>query len=436
MGYNEDMSTSPSIIPDQAPAAIADYAKAIQTLCDERCRRILLGGLIECLGRGGMARIQEYTGISKVTLIKGKEDYRAVVDRASADVENGTSNASVEEDRRVRREGGGRKVITEKYPDLDDKILKILEAHGSVLGTPEKPLLWTTQSTYSIAQLLEELHGIKVSAQTVARRLDTMGFSLQKNRKHVESGKQSPDRDAQFRHISEKCSEFISENQPVISVDAKKKELIGNYKNDGQEYRKSGDPRKVNDHDFVGPEGKAVPYGIYDIGANKGYVNVGISADTAEFACVSIKRWWDTMGKSQYPNATKLMITADCGGSNSSRGRLWKIELQKLADCTGLEIHVSHFPPGTSKWNKIEHRLFAQISRSWRGIPLETLAIIVALIGATTTNTGLEVQCELDQNIYQRGIKISDAELASINLKRDELLGDWNYVIYPSNATN
>ena len=393
-------------------------------LLDERQRRIFAASVAKMLSHGGKKVVSELTSLSYPTLAKGAKE----VEELEFDPQ---ARPSIKDGQRVRKEGGGRKSITERCPGIDEAIEALLDGH--VVGNPESPLCWTTKSTYVLQKLLEK-QGLKISPDTIANRLKAMNFSLQQNRKYLEKGANSPDRDAQFRFISDLCQSFFAEGMPVISVDAKKKELVGNYKNAGREYRRVGDPRKTNGHDFEGPEGKATPYGIYDIYANEGFVNVGISADTAEFAAFSIKRWWETMGKSRYPNATKLLITADCGGSNSARTRLWKVQLQKLATELQLDIHVCHFPPGTSKWNKIEHRLFAQISRTWRGQPLESLAVIVSLIAATTTDKGLSVHCELDENAYERGIKVSDKEMASLNLERSAWRGDWNYVMHPQSA--
>lgn len=388
---------------------------------DEQQRRLFTGALVDAVGRGGLKLVSQITGMSQTTLAKGRNECDSLVCDPGIRKKSGAAG-------RIRREGGGRKALTENYPEIDAAIEKLTDGH--VVGNPENPLCWTTKSTYSLAKLLHD-QNIHVSAQSVGKRLKALGFSLQQNRKYVEKGSDSPDRNKQFELINEQCKIFQNQGLPVISVDTKKKELVGNYKNGGREYRRTGDPRLVNGHDFEGEGGKAAPYGIYDINADEGFVNVGISADTAEFAVSSILRWWETMGVKRYPEAKKLMITADCGGSNSVRAKLWKVELQKLADRTGLEIQVSHFPPGTSKWNKIEHRLFAQISRNWRGQPLESLAVIVSLIASTTTAAGLRVQCELDENEYQRGIRISDEDIAKVNLNRNAWRGDWNYTIKP-----
>ena len=390
-------------------------------LLNERDRRLFAGSVVDLLGRGGMTYVRGATGLAKGTVRKGQKECQELECNPKA-------RKTVKENQPIRQAGAGRKTVVEHNPTVMDEIHSQLDGH--VIGNPENPLTWTTKSTYGLAEELKK-KGIVISPKSVGRLLKADGFSLQQNRKYVEKGGKSEDRDEQFRLINERVKSFIQQGQPVISVDTKKKELVGNYKNNGSEYRPSGKPRLVNDHDFEGEGGRAAPYGVYDIANNEGFVNVGISADTAEFAAFSIRQWWDTMGKARYPNATKLMITADGGGSNSSRSRLWKLQLQKLADETGLEICMAHFPPGTSKWNKIEHRLFAQISRNWRGQPLETLQVIVSLISATTTNTGLTVKCQLDKNTYEKGIKVSDEEFEAINLIRDAWRGDWNYRIAP-----
>ena len=399
----------------------ATFVGRMSPLLDERERRLFAGSLANMLGRGGLKRVSELTGMSRVTVRKGQAESEDL----PCDPKLYRKGAETES---VRQAGAGRKSITERAPGILEAIRALLDGH--VVGNPENPLCWTTKSTYTLSKLLQE-QGVKVSPNTVGKLLKDDGFSLQQNRKYVEKGEHSVDRDRQFRFIKDLVSQFIVNADPVISVDTKKKELVGNYKNNGKEYRPKQTPRMVNAHDFEGEGGKAAPYGIYDIAANEGFVNVGISADTAEFAAFSIKRWWEEMGKTRYPEARRLMITADGGGSNSSRGRLWKVELQKLANELGLDIYMSHFPPGTSKWNKIEHRLFAQISRNWRGKPLETLEVIVSLIASTTTNSGLVVKCALDDKFYEKGIKVSDDEMKSINIERCEWRGDWNYIIRP-----
>lgn len=331
---------------------------------------------------------------------------------------------------RVRRQGGGRKKAVDKDKTLRSDLQKILEF--ATRGDPEAPLLWTAKS---VRQLTAELQRMKhtVSHQVVADLLHELGYSLQANRKTRE-GTDHPDRNAQFEHLNGKVKWALGRRQPVISVDTKKKELVGNFKNSGQELRPKGQPEEVRVHDFVDPEqGRATPYGVYDLGRNSGWVSVGMDHDTAEFAVETIRRWWRSMGQPAYPQATRLLITADAGGSNGARLRLWKVELQRLADETGLRIVVCHFPPGTSKWNKIEHRLFAYISQNWRGKPLRSFATIVNLIAATTTSTGLKVHAELNAQPYQAGIKVTNQQLAQVNLHRDKFHGDWNYEIQPRN---
>ena len=298
-------------------------------------------------------------------------------------------------------------------------------------GNPENPLRWTTKSLRKLAEALKSL-GYSISHMTVGRLLGVLGFSLQVNQKMKQVGKESPDRDRQFTHINDTAKKYMQEGEPVISVDCKKKENVGNFKNGGAEYAPEKTLVETLDHDFPIPElGKAIPYGVYDMTNNEGYVNVGVSAETAEFAVQSIRMWWTTMGSIRFPNAKRLYITADGGGSNGSRCRLWKAELQRFADETGLYVEVSHFPPGTSKWNKIEHRMFSQITKNWRGRPLETLEIIISLIASTTTCTGLKIQCALDKTEYQTGIKVSDETLAELNMILNDFHGEWNYTICP-----
>ena len=300
----------------------------------------------------------------------------------------------------------------------------------ATLGDPMRPLIWVSKSMDKLAAALTAM-GHPVSANTVARELVKLGFSRQLNRK-ADEGSKHPNRNAQFEHINTKVVAAQASGQPVISVDTKKKELVGNYKNGGSDYRPKGDPQRVKVHDFVDEElGKAVPYGVYDVAANAGFVSVGVTSDTAEFAVEAIRCWRNRMGRERYPNAHELTITADCGGSNGARVRLWKVELQKLADETGLVLHVHHYPPGTSKWNKIEHRLFCHITQNWRGRPLTDRMAIVELIGATTTKAGLRVECALDTRTYQKGIKVSDAEMATLNITGDDFHPEWNYTIKP-----
>jgi len=333
---------------------------------------------------------------------------------------------------RIRRSGGGRKRAIDRDASLKSELEELLES--TTRGDPESPLRWTCKSVRNLTAELQAM-GHRVSHQVVADLLHELGYSLQANRKTKE-GASHPDRNAQFEHLNRKAKRYLARKDPVISVDTKKKELIGDFKNGGRELRPQGDPEKVRAHDFLIPElGRANPYGIYDIGRNTGWVSVGVDHDTAAFAVESIRRWWRSMGRKVYPKATRLLITADSGGSNGSRVRLWKLELQELADETGLRIAVCHFPPGTSKWNKIEHRLFSFITQNWRGKPLISLEVIINLIAATTTATGLKVHSELDTKVYPQGIKVSDKELALIKLRPDKFHDDWNYEIHPRQVT-
>jgi transposase len=399
--------------------AVADTAgitaryEALKTLLDERARRLLVAAESNAVGRGGISVVAKATGIS-----------RPVIRQGVADLKNPKALAGG----RVRKEGGGRKRVIDKDASLKTDLQSMLES--TTRGDPQAALRWTCKS---VRQLTSELkrRGHQVSHQVVADLLHELGYSLQANRKTKE-GSSHPDRNAQFEHLNGKVKWSVSRHQPVISVDTKKKELVGDFKNGGRELRPKGQPEQVRVHDFVDPElGRATPYGIYDLGRNSGWVSVGMDHDTAEFAVETIRRWWRTMGRPAYPQATRLLITADAGGSNGSRLRLWKVELQQLADETGLRIAVCHFPPGTSKWNKIEHRLFSYITQNWRGKPLRSFQTIVNLIAATTTTTGLKVHAELNTEAYQAGIKISDQELALVNIRRDKFHCDWNYEIQP-----
>ena len=391
---------------------------------DERLKRIYLASEAEALGRGGAKEISSVFGIHQNTLTAGKKDLHSGEVLISDDGNFFTT----------RHKGAGRKTVVENHPEVIEALNRLID--GESFGNPENPLRWTTKSLRNLSDELKS-EGISVGHVTVGKLLEQMGFSLQINQKMNQIGSESPDRDAQFKHINETVKIYSSNGNPVISVDCKKKENIGNFKNNGAEYAPKKNPVKVLDHDFPLPEnGKAVPYGVYDIINNEGYVNVGISKDTAEFAVQSIRNWWTLMGKEKFPDARSLLITADGGGSNSTRCRLWKTELQILADEIKIPIEVSHFPPGTSKWNKIEHRLFSQISKNWRGKPLETLSVIINLISSTTTDTGLNVKCTLDTNQYPSGIKVEDEELEGINITRNCFHGEWNYVISPRDNHN
>ncbi len=330
---------------------------------------------------------------------------------------------------RVRRPGAGRKPISQTDPELLD-VLEALVAEDC-RGDPMQVLLWTSKSVRNLADELRQ-RGHEVHYTTVAALLRSLGYSLQSNRKTLE-GSQHPDRDAQFGHINERVGAAIAAGEPAISIDTKKKELVGEFKNAGREWRAKGQPVETLSHDFPSDaKGKAIPFGVYDIAANEGYVNVGITAETAQLAVASICAWWQDLGRARYPQATALQITADCGGGNGNRTRLWKLELQRLADTTGLQIRVCHFPPGTSKWNKIEHRLFCHITQNWRGRPLTSYEVVINSIAATTTSKGLKVYARLDERDYPKKIEVSDADLAAVNLVRDEFHPEWNYSISPS----
>lgn len=386
----------------------------IQNHLNEKERRLWCGNEAVAIGRGGISIVARATGVSRTTVSEGAKEIQ---------------NKKILPEKGIRREGGGRKKITAKDTTLEKDMKDIVES--STRGDSESPLLWCSKSVRNIAdELNTERH--RLSYRSVARELSEMGYSLQSNQKKNEGGNH-PDRDGQFLFINEKTKDFQKRNQPVISVDTKKKENIGNFKNNGREYYKKGEAPEVNVYDFIDKEkGKVSPYGVYDLDKNKGWVSVGISADTARFAVNSIRSWWYKMGKEAYPDATELYINADGGGSNGWRNRLWKVELQQLADELNMTIHISHFPPGTSKWNKIEHRMFCFISKNWRGRPLVDRATVVNLIGNTTTKEGLTIQAKLDENIYEKGIKISDKELAKVNLHKEEFHGEWNYSILPN----
>ena len=395
-------------------SGLATKINTMLPLLDEKQKRIFLALEANAVGRGGVKLMHEISGVSQTTIIRGKKE----LDERKA----GNND-------RIRKPGGGRKKITEKYRDIKGEIEKIVA--DTTYGNPENPLVWTTKSLRNLNECLEE-KGYEIKHDTVGKILKELGYSLQQNQKMQQLGEPHPDRDEQFRFINKKSSEFIRQNQPVISVDTKKKELIGNFNNKGTEYSKKKNPIKVLDHDFPIKElGKVAPYGIYDIRRNEGFVNLGISHDTSEFAVASILRWWQTLGVNTYPDATKLYINCDGGGSNNVRRRLWKKQLQDLANITGLEVHISHFPPGTSKWNKIEHRMFCYISKNWRGKPLISVEAVIQLISSTTTTKGLTIVCVKDERHYDLGTAVTDDEFAAINIMRDEILGNWNYAILP-----
>jgi transposase len=384
-------------------------------LLDERQSRIYLASEAQSIGWGGQTKIASLSGKSRFLIARGARELQNPAFEPSP---NG-----------IRRKGGGRKKEVDRQAGLVARIKEIINAH--TVGDPERLLLWTSKSVRHIQDSLSK-SGYKISHESIRRILSSEGYSLQTNRK-VKEGGEHIDRDAQFEYINNTAKSFISLNQPVISVDCKKKELIGNYKNNGREWQPVKNPIDVNVYDFVDKtNGKVSPYGVYDIANNQGFISIGISRDTSEFAVGTIRRWWNEEGSKLYKYAENLYITADGGGSNGSRNRLWKTQLQAFANETGLNICVSHFPPGTSKWNKIEHRLFSYISMNWRGKPLESLLVILGLIGSTATKTGLRVKAVLDEKQYETGIKISDDELAKCKIIRSNFHGEWNYCIKPN----
>ena len=397
-------------------AGVRQRFKALASRLDEKSRRLLAAAESKAWGTGGISAVSKATGVSRQVIRQG---LRELAEQATPP------------EGRIRRPGGGRKKVSQKDPTLVADLEKLVEP--TTRGDPESCLRWTCRSVRNLADELATL-GHKVSYPVVAELLHEMGYSLQANRK-TQEGSNHPDRNAQFEHIGARVESYMTARQPVISVDTKKKELVGNFKNGGQDWKPKGKPEQVRVHDFVDPElGRASPYGVYDLAQNTGWVSVGVDNDTASFAVETIRRWWHAVGSETYPKATRLLITADGGGSNGSRLRLWKLELQKLADETGLMIAVTHLPPGTSKWNKIEHRLFSFISKNWRGQPLTSFKVIVSLIAATTTRKGLKVRAEIDRGTYPSGIKVADDEMSKINLHRAEFHGDWNYEVHPSDG--
>ena len=384
---------------------------------DERGRRLFAAAEVRAAGWGGLALVSKITGLARSTINRGEDDLDGEPLPAG----------------RVRREGGGRRAIGEKTPEMREQLRRLVDP--ATRGDPMRPLIWVSKSANKLASALTSM-GYRVGPDTVRAELSKLGFSRQGNRK-ADEGSKHPDRDAQFEYINASTVAAQGRGQPVVSVDTKKKELVGNFRNGGTDYRPRGDPLRVNVHDFEDKRlGKVAPYGVYDVTANEGWVSVGITADTAEFAVASLRHWFERMGRQRYPEADELTITADCGGSNGARVRLWKLELQKWADETGLTIHVHHYPPGTSKWNKIEHRLFCHITQNWRGRPLTDRLAVVELIGATTTDTGLKVECALDPRTYEKGVKVSDAAMAALSLKADDFHPEWNYSIRPRQSTN
>lgn len=387
--------------------------EALAPVLNEKTRRLVLGAEARAIGFGGVSLVSKATGIARNTISRGMREL--------------DSPETIEKDR-IRKPGAGRKRLVEKDRALKPDLDKLVEP--TTRGDPESPLHWTTQSTRKLAEALKSM-GHKISHFTVAALLHSMGYSLQVNKKTKE-GASHPDRNAQFGYINDSVKKQLAAGKPVISVDSKKKELVGDFKNPGREWRPKGQPRRVRIHDFpIKGLGKVTPYGIYELKRNEGWVSVGIDHDTAEFAVESITRWWQRKGCKAYPNARELTITADCGGSNGYRNKLWKYGLQRFANETGLIIRVHHFPPGTSKWNKIEHQLFSFITQNWRGRPLLTHAMIVNMIASTRTSTGLKVDCILDTGKYPTGRKVSDEEFEKINIKYDKFHGEWNYIICP-----
>ena len=394
-------------------ALVKKITRMIPKLNEKQLRQYL-GSEAEALGRGGIAIIAGISGKARNTIVAGMKENLCGQDNTE----------------RIRKAGGGRKSIHIKYPDISKEIEDIVR--DTTYGNPENPLTYTTKSIRKIKQILNEKK-YEVGYDVVAKILKELGYSLQLNQKMLQVGEEHPDRDKQFQFINSKAKRFLKAGVPVISIDAKKKEKIGNFINNGRTYRKEKDPLKVLDHDFPIKElGKVTPYGIYDIGKNEGFVNLGISSDTSEFAVESISRWWLTLGKNTYPEARELYINCDGGGSNGCKNKLFKFQLQQFANHSGLKVHVSHFPPGTSKWNKIEHRMFCYITSHWKGQPLISVETVIQLIGSTTTTTGLKIKCMKDDTVYKIGKKVSDEEYATIKIKKVSTMPSWNYIISPN----
>ena len=405
---------------------ISEFVKLTFPIFNEREKRLVAASIASILGYGGITRTSKLCNLSRVAITDGIKELN---DASSEKADNDSAeNCQQEISNRIRRPGAGRKKKTDTIPNLLETIEKIVQ--GSTYGDPERVLYWTTLGLYDITKILKEDYGISISHTLVSSILDDLHYSKQLNQKMMQVGSQHPDRNAQFEHINATAKEFLDSGDPVISVDTKKKENIGNFKNNGAEYRKSGDPRKVLDHDFPIKElGKVAPYGIYVINNNTGFVNLGTDHDTGEFAVESIRIWWNTIGKYSFPDSKRIYINCDGGGSNGSRNKLWKTELAALAQETGLDIFVSHFPPGTSKWNKVEHRLFCYISKNWQGRPLIDIETTVNLISSTTTEKGLKVTCVVDNNDYAPGIKVSDEQLNRVDIEYLNDLNKWNYKI-------
>ena len=409
--------------------------RATLPLLNERQRRLFLANQSQMLGRGGTSLLSNITGVDRNTISAGIKELK---ENQNTDPESqyylkirNVPGSTTDGKQRVRGPGAGRKPIEETQPGIIEALIEIVRSQNNY-GDPEGHVLeWISQSTRNLAEELGK-KGYTASHAMVGILLREQGYSLQENQKMKQVGSSHPDRDQQFRNIDATATSYIAQGNPVISIDCKKKENIGEFKNDGKTYQEKGKPVVVLDHDFPLPEnGKAAPYGIYDIAKNQGFVNVEISADTAQFAVESIRRWWNEMGKETYPNATRIYITADGGGSNGSRCKLWKLELSRLCNEIGIPIEVSHFPPGTSKWNKIEHRMFSFITKNWRGRPLISMAVIISLISATRTKTGLTIKCMPDGTHYERGIKVDDEVLQGLNIIHSDFLPKWNYTVFP-----
>jgi hypothetical protein len=411
------MRIDPIIIPEDIVAVATKFDK-ICSFLDERSRRMWCAVEAESFGYGGITLVHKATGLSKTTIMKGARELKLALDNLVVD-----SNT-------IRTAGGGRKSLADKYPNLLADLDELVEP--ATRGDPENPLRWSSKSTTKLAKILNE-KGYKITQRTVYNLLEQQGYSMKSNRKSLEGKADHPDRDAQFEFINQQAKAFQQAGNPVLSVDTKKKENIGNFKNNGKEWSAQAHHTEVLTHDFPDKTlGKVAPHGVYDIHNNLGWVCIGISSDTAEFAVNSIRNWYAQVGQEIYTNEIKkIMITADCGGSNNYRSRLWKFELQKLSNELQIEFHISHFPPGTSKWNKIEHRLFSYISTNWRGKPLINLQTVVELIGNTTTQTGLKIKVIVDNRQYDIGKKVSDEEFDAINIQRNSFHGEWNYIIKP-----
>jgi len=392
---------------------LKERIERMMPLLDERQKRLYLANEAMSYGRGGISVISRMTGVSRTTITKAVEEL----------------NNDEKIDGNVRRSGGGRKSVESRYPNVEEEILKLID--GKTYGDPMRVLSYTTESLRKLEAELEK-KGIIVGYVTIGKILDAMGYSKQVNQKMLQIGETNPNRNAQFEYINKTAAVYLTNGDPVISVDTKKKEKIGNFKNEGNEYRPKGEPRKVLDHDFPIKElGKIAPFGVYNVNNNIGFVNVGTSHDTSEFAVESISRWWEAVGKHTFPSAKTLYITCDCGGSNGNRARMWKYQLQQFADQTRLELEISHFPPGTSKWNKVEHRLFCYLSKNWKGQPLIDVQTAVDLIGATQTTTGLKVICVRDDTEYELARKVSDDDFETINIAKIAPFESWNYRILP-----